>query len=421
MTVKGTGLGQRTGGLGGWALALLGALGVLSASGASQAEPRRQTNFRPEVPARESAFGYSVAVDGSRVVVGAPHLTVDKRIRAGGAFVFDAASGELLRSIPSPEPAENGGFGVDVALEGDVALIGAPGNTVDGHPRVGAAYAFDLSTGKLLGTLTASEPGQGRDFGFAVDFLDGKPVIGAYTTTPRGLTDAGAVFRFDGLDGKPSQTILAPRPGINRGFGLAFAILGRKLVVGAPHARVDAATLAGRVFVLDPTNEDTRLVLEAPRPRRSANFGLTLAAADDEVYVGAPGDHPPHIGSKGVVYVFSATSGEVQRELVEPEGTGQGRMFGSSIVVAGDRVWVGAAPVPGKRKLAEGRVYVFDRKTGELLDTLGDPAAEPLASFGYSLAARGSDVVIGVPRAVSPATKGAAYLYADAPAPPASP
>jgi hypothetical protein len=65
------------------------------------------------------------------------------------AFVFDLATGRQLHEFTDPSQSE---FGKVVQLYDTLAVVGAPGDDTLGRD-VGAAHAFDLSTGQQLFSL----------------------------------------------------------------------------------------------------------------------------------------------------------------------------------------------------------------------------------------------------------------------------
>ena len=94
------------------------------------------------------------------------------------------------------------------------------------------------------------------------------------------------------------------------------------------------------------------LVLVTPAEAQFS-FGLTVAASEDEVLVGEPGNRI----APGFVYVYRADAGgwqEVQR-LMRSEAT-DGDAFGQGLVADGNRLLIGAAPN------GQGTVYVFERR-----------------------------------------------------------
>ena len=87
-------------------------------------------------------FGLEVAIDEERLLVAAPQAPVNGRQAAGMVFVFELNQGawQLASTITQPQPQANAHFGSSVDLDGDYAIIGAPGSDRDGHTDAGAAY-----------------------------------------------------------------------------------------------------------------------------------------------------------------------------------------------------------------------------------------------------------------------------------------
>jgi hypothetical protein len=142
-------------------------------------------------------FGWSVAVSGNRILVGA---TGDFAL-SGAAYVFDydAASHTWTQSakLTSPaafDPINPGGFGNSVSLKGDSAVVGAYGE----DQATGAAYLFQRGGGawSLARTLKPVNGILKDRFGGAVR-TDGSSVfVGAYSDGNQGYS-TGAIYAYD--------------------------------------------------------------------------------------------------------------------------------------------------------------------------------------------------------------------------------
>ena len=91
-------------------------------------------------------FGHAVATDGRRVVVGAWKDNEGGEHR-GTAHVFVESSGipswKLEESLTSPEVEDElSYFGVSVAIEDDVLIIGADYNACEDPPQLGRVFSF---------------------------------------------------------------------------------------------------------------------------------------------------------------------------------------------------------------------------------------------------------------------------------------
>src|SRR5207245_5312534 len=67
-------------------------------------------------------FGFAVATDGSRLLIGAPG--------AGAVFLFSFNTGELIRTFVKPTPRAGDRFGASIAVTAAGLLVGAPSDGV---------------------------------------------------------------------------------------------------------------------------------------------------------------------------------------------------------------------------------------------------------------------------------------------------
>ena len=112
-------------------------------------------------------FGYSVAIDGDTAVIGA-YADDDGGSNSGSAYVF-TRTGETWSQqakLTASDAASSDFFGYSVAIDGDTAVIGAPGND-DAGGNSGSAYVFELA-GNQLPTANAGGPYTG-DEGSAIN------------------------------------------------------------------------------------------------------------------------------------------------------------------------------------------------------------------------------------------------------------
>jgi len=106
-------------------------------------------------------FAYSVAISGDRIVVGAPEEDSDgsnevdnSAFTAGAAYVFvrDETSWSQQDYLKASNAGAGDMFGYSVAISGDTILVGAPEEGSDGSDEgdnsaslAGAAYVFERS------------------------------------------------------------------------------------------------------------------------------------------------------------------------------------------------------------------------------------------------------------------------------------
>src|SRR5206468_10395139 len=102
-------------------------------------------------------FGSSVAVNEGDpiVVVGAFDESAGTPAQpfAGHAYVLDTTTG-LITTLTSPNAQTDGEFGFSVAVSGTTVVVGAPGESAGtpAQPQAGHAYVFDATQGSLTPT-----------------------------------------------------------------------------------------------------------------------------------------------------------------------------------------------------------------------------------------------------------------------------
>jgi len=357
-------------------------------------------------------FGISIAAVGENVLVGAPQDATGPS-NAGTAYLFSGSTGQLLRVFRNPQPAADDHFGeVVAALDRDI-LIAAP-QTFSGGP--GFACLFDGLTGKLLHRFQHPTPHLGDGFGSSVTSLGGKVFIGAYQDDTV-ATDAGAVYAFE-LDGgqwKLRPGFLAHVPRANDYFGGALAVVQGNLLVGAV-GDDQRGTDAGAVYLFDASTGRKLRTFWNPSPVAGDVFGRSIAAVGDPgtdghrsealvalVVVGAYMDDTG-AENAGVVYLFSAETGQLVETLLNPTPAID-EYFGWSVAAVGKYVLSGAHQDDSGAENA-GAAYLFDASSGNLVQQFYNPSPAAHDHFGYCVAALGGNVLIGTRRA------GAVYLFA---------
>lgn len=150
--------------------------------------------------AANDAFGGSVSVSGTQVVVGAI-ADDDRGSDSGSAYVFayNGSTWVQQAKLVACDGAYHGFFGGTVAMSGDLALVGAWGHT-DAGADSGSAYLFERNTGGAdqwgqFAKFNASDSARYDAFGRVVSLSGDRALIGAYQHDHT-IGDAGAAYVF---------------------------------------------------------------------------------------------------------------------------------------------------------------------------------------------------------------------------------
>lgn len=283
---------------------------------------------------------------------------------------------KLIGDDEDPVNRQSDQLGYSVALEGDVAVVGAP-----------------------------------YDDAFCLPDILGLPG-----------TDCGAVHVFiRGADGVWRRDIKLFAPDGDRNardrFGSSVAIEGDVIVVGAPRDDLEPITKTdtGAVYVFRrpagqrswQTNEGIKLT--ASDAEAGDELGLSVAISGGKVLAGAPGDDYYYNANIGAAYVFYRIAGAWTEVKIRAYDAESGDWFGTAVAYSGDSAAIGAPNVTsplcaatyddyGNPGLGCGAVYVYtgsDPQSWPLPRKLSSPDIRDLGSFGRSIAMDGSNMIIG--------------------------
>ncbi|HEX5313509.1 MAG TPA: FG-GAP repeat protein, partial [Gammaproteobacteria bacterium] len=188
----------------------------------------RTAFLQPSDSEIQDDFGYSVAFSGTTALVGAP----GHEINQGVAYVFGDSGGIWAQTaeLVASDGAAGDEFGWSVALDGSTALIGAPS-----HDGQGTAYVFAPSgaTWVQAAELAASDGAAGDQFGDSVALDGATALVGAYNHVSQ-----GAAYVFGESGGSWTQTAeFAASDGVaGDEFGYSVALSGTTAFVGAPYS-----------------------------------------------------------------------------------------------------------------------------------------------------------------------------------------
>jgi len=256
----------------------------------------QQAKLHATPPAAFDEFGIAVAIDGDTIVVGC-RGDDDGGSQSGSAFIYlrNGTAWPQQAKIIAGDDAAKDLFGSAVALAGDYAVIGAPGD----DSKAGAAYVFvrNGSTWSQQARLTAADRAADDVFGTSVSLRGEYAAVGA----PGDNAGAGAVYIFKRTAAIWSQVARIAPSGAAAGdaFGFAVARNADQLLVGAPGH--DGGRGAASLYERSGSAWIKLARYRASDAAAGSALGASVALGNDYALAGAPGA----IGGAGAAYVFN--------------------------------------------------------------------------------------------------------------------
>ncbi len=314
-----------------------------------------------------------MALAGDTALVGAPDDDIAAGVDAGSVYVFVRSGTTWTEQahLFASDGAAVDHFGTSVALVGDTALVGAPGDDTAAGVNAGSAYVFVRSgtTWTEQAHLVASDATTLDRFGFSVALAGDTALVGAGEDDTAAGVDAGSVYVFvrSGMRWTEQAHLFASDGAADDRFGDSVALSGDTALVGSSFDGTAAGSVAGSayVFVRSGTTWTEQAHLFASDGASADVFGWSVAVAGDTALVGAFGDITTAGFQTGSAYVFvrSGTTWTEQAHLVASDGRPADR-FGGSVALSGDTALVGASGDDRRAGEDTGSAYVFVNVTG---------------------------------------------------------
>ncbi|MEZ5977837.1 MAG: FG-GAP repeat protein [Planctomycetota bacterium] len=357
-------------------------------------------------------YGWSVDADGVRLATGA-YDESSVAPEGGAAAIFARTpSGWVEEALLRPPTSQAlGRFGWSVAIDGDRAAVGEPFRN-GAAVSTGAVHLFERVAGTWnhVVTLTASDATASDGFGFAVD-LDGDLLVVDSVLDDAVAPDGGAVYVFErdanGIWGEVAQ-FAGSATTTGASFGIDLAIEGERIAIGAPG---ESPSGAAYVFERDAQGvfvEAARIALTgAPE---DAAFGDAVALLGDRLLVGAPNDDASSFATDtGSARLFERDGSGTWSAVATlvPNELEKNARFGDSVALASDHALVGR---PRHGAFAHGDAWLFEDlgAAGWALSVAPGPfsGGESSGHFGTSAAFGDGFVVVGSPDTVANAVAG---------------
>ncbi len=195
-------------------------------------------------------FGYSVDISGTRAVISVPFDSTAGPLYAGAVYVYDwnGSSWTQTEKITASNAEEAAYFGWSVALDGDQLIVGAYGQDYNLSNGAGTAYIYKWNGSSWDETQLIASDSTGSDyFGDTVAIDGDRAIVGAYGNDDAGSA-SGSAYIFDWNGSSWEETKVSPSDAsIYNEFGTAVAVSGDKTLIAALQGD-GVATNTGSVY-----------------------------------------------------------------------------------------------------------------------------------------------------------------------------
>ena len=337
--------------------------------------------------AQQDGYFGTVAVSGDIVVVGAHGENSSGVQDAGRAYALNATTGKLITTLLNPYPQAADDYGEAVAVSGDIAVVGAP---LWGDPQgsnTGQAYVYSASSGKLLSVLSSPNAQIDGYFGWSVAVNGNVAIVGAYGEGVDGNAFAGHAYAFDAKTGSLISTFTSPNAQFGGSFGTSVAISGKIVVIGAPYETGKGEYEAGHAYTFNTHSGKLIKTLTSPHAKEYGAFGYSVGISGSLMIISASG-----IAGEDKVYSFNSSTGALISTITDPNSP---RGFGWSVAIGGNTAIVGAPFETINGSVQAGHAYTFNAITGKLESTFSSPDVQAYGYFGLSVSASVQIDVVG--------------------------
>ena len=364
-------------------------------------------------------FGSDVAISGDVLVIGAEFDNTTSGPKSGSVYTFrrNGFSWVFEDKLRPADSGTNKRFGNSVALDGDTLVVGSV-DRFDTMPRAGSVYVFRFDGTDWIeeAKLRANDPMSYTFFGSSVD-IDGDTLI---VGTDQDGPGSAYIFRHDGTSWAQEAKLIPSDSTPRDSFGLAVAIEGDTAVIGAPtedHAQPgwdDCNAGAAYTFERAGTTWTETAKLISSDGACQDIFGFDVSIHTERILIGAPRKTVDGFFRSGAAYLFERSGASWSQALRLESVTGSNFEFGRSVALEKRAAAVGALFAPGPSAPGTGNAYLFTEVAGSW-SSQGLFAASAGAQYdelGASIDLSGATLVSGAEHADPLGSdSGAAFVF----------
>lgn len=273
---------------------------------------------RLALPGSASGFGAAVAMNAGKAAAGAATFA-NPATSGGAAFVYrsgEAGYWESSGPIAPPSPVNNEQFGFGLAASGNLMLVGS-GNASSGTGRV-CAYITEPGVARTQ-TFSASDGVTADGFGRVIA-MQGNLALIAAPGRGSSFNRLPCLYAFDRstTNGQWQQSQKIDIPGAT---SMSNAI--RAIAISGNLMATNVGNTGVAVFTRDRSGRWSHLttIQRSSIPNSTTSFGNALALVGEQLFIGDPS--ATHLGtSGGVVFSFSRSGNNwIAGPVIVPQGT----------------------------------------------------------------------------------------------------
>lgn len=345
----------------------------------------------PDMP-EFGLFGTSVAMSGDLALVGANSAPNDAGVRTGAAYVFQRQGEQwhfVQRLIPQ-NATVNDLFGWKVAINGHTALVSSTKHLDTTSGRIGkvAVFQFD-GTSWFESAPWLSDATSNVAFGTALALQGDMALVGSPGN------ERVDVYERSGSVWQKTRTVVAPDNDplmtIN-GFGEALAVDGATAVIGAPDTSKFGEAATGRAFQYDIAQDWSLVRVLSTSMVDAYRFAQNLAIGGDRVLAQS---NSFSMNVDGRLHLFSLADGATISEL----SSGDSDLEPNPVAMSEHEILFGLPSADVLPNGGQGAVARFTEDTANIwspTDSLNSGNGGYGEGFGHSVAISGDTAVVGM-------------------------
>jgi hypothetical protein len=309
-------------------------------------------------------FGNDIALSGDTAIIGAFYDN-DNGVHSGSAYIFTRTGTtwtQQQKLLPS-DGVTDAQFGISVSLSGDTAIIGANRDDDNGN-RSGSVYVFTRTgtTWTQQAKLIASDGVTEERFGIELALEGDTALIGSETSDNGAYSGSVYVFTRTGTTWTQHQKLLASDGAALDWFGFYISLSGDTALFSAAQDDDNGANSGSAyVFTRIDTNWSQQAKLIASDGAVGDRFSEYAVSLDgDTALIGAAYDDDNGANS-GSAYVFTRTGTTwTQQQKVTASDGAANDLFGVSVCLSGGTALITACQDDDNGN-ESGSAYIFTK------------------------------------------------------------